>query len=232
MQPQIGILCGNPGTGTMRPYVEAITKAGGEAHVVSVEHEIPPDLLDKMDGLLLPGGLSPHPHFCGETNSTTLTIKSLELDLAQIHCLQQAFTRGTPVLGIARGMEILNVAGGGTLRDILLTSARPLSHTINHVDARHAVMAVPGGSLHSAVGESIVAASNHSLGIGHLSEQFIVAGQASDGEIEAIQRKENPAQWGVLFSPERRADNKGIFDKFVSDCAAWHATRQTTVASG
>ena len=191
-----------------RSYTLAVQAAGGLALLLPPDDaaaEQPDELLDLLDGLILAGGSDidpgsygavPHP----ETGQTWPERDRFELGLAHA-----ALARDMPVLGICRGMQLLNVACGGTL-------VQHLPDLIGHDDHRHTPGAfgdhevrLQEGSLAArAVGADRAAVkSHHHQGVDELGEGLIAVGWSeADDQIEAIVLPDKTYALGVLWHPE------------------------------
>jgi putative glutamine amidotransferase len=186
-----------------RTYSQAVQRAGGLALILppdDVVAESPDELLDMLDGLILAGGsdidpatygAKPHP----ETRGTRPDRDRFELALGT-----RALERDMPVLGICRGMEMLNVIQGGTLDQHL---GLELHRHTPGAFADHGVRLEPGSLAARVVGdESTVVKSAHHQGLGELGEGVIASGYADDGIVEAIELADKDFAVGVLWHPE------------------------------
>jgi putative glutamine amidotransferase len=186
-----------------RTYSQAVQRAGGLALILppdDVVAESPDELLDMLDGLILAGGsdidpatygAKPHP----ETRGTRPDRDRFELALGT-----RALERDMPVLGICRGMEMLNVIQGGTLDQHL---GLELHRHTPGAFADHGVRLEPGSLAARVVGdESTVVKSAHHQGLGELGEGVIASGYADDGIVEAIELVDKDFAVGVLWHPE------------------------------
>jgi putative glutamine amidotransferase len=186
-----------------RTYSDAVQRAGGLALILPPDDavaESPDELLDMIDGLILAGGsdidpasygAKPHP----ETRGTRPERDRFELALGT-----RALERDMPVLGICRGMEMLNVIQGGTLNQHLGLELH--KHTPG-VFADHAVRLEPGSLAARVVGdERTEVKSAHHQGLGDLGEGVIASGYADDGIVEAIELPDKDFAVGVLWHPE------------------------------
>jgi putative glutamine amidotransferase len=188
-----------------RVYALAVQRAGGRALLMPPDDEVaeaPDELLDMLDALLIPGGSDidpatygarPHP----ETGGTRPERDRFELALAH-----RALERDMPLLGICRGMEMLNVALGGTL--------------IQHIDrldvhrhtpgafCDHAVRLEPGSLAARAVGaERTEVKSHHHQAVDELGEGLTATGWSEPDELpEAIELADRRFALGVLWHPE------------------------------
>jgi putative glutamine amidotransferase len=190
-----------------RTYSLAVQRAGGIALILPPDDavaESPDELLDMIDALVLAGGsdidpgsygAQPHP----ETRGTRPERDRFELALGT-----RALERDMPVLGICRGMQMLNVIQGGTLnqhvRDIVYNDLH--RHTPGaFVD--HAVRLDPGSLAAAVVGAELTEVkSAHHQGVEELGEGVVASGYADDGLVEAIELPEKDFAVGVLWHPE------------------------------
>ena len=195
-----------------RTYSLAVQRAGGLALILppdDVVAESPDELLDLIDGLILAGGsdidpasygAKPHP----ETRGTRPERDRFELALGT-----RALERDMPVLGICRGMEMLNVIQGGTL-DQHLAGLELHRHTPG-VFTDHRVRLEPGSLAERVVGgERTEVKSAHHQGIEQLGEGVIPSGHADDGVVEAIELPDRSFAVGVLWHPEEDEQSRVI----------------------
>ncbi len=191
-------------------YIEAIQRAGGLAVMIPpdgrFEHE-PDQILDLIDGLILAGGndidpacygADPHP----ETHSLVPGRDASELALAR-----RAIRRDMPVLGICRGMQLINVAFGGTLRQHLPDELGHEEHrrTPGSFDgADHDVRLAAGSLAARAAGEELHGTkSHHHQGIAAVGEGLEVTGHSTiDGLPEAVEAPGRRFVLGVQWHPE------------------------------
>jgi putative glutamine amidotransferase len=197
-----------PCTLSPRSYSLAAQGAGAMVLLLPPDDAVaeqPDELLDLVDGLMLAGGgdvdpgsygARPHP----ETQGTWPERDRLELALTH-----RAIERDIPVLGICRGMQMLNVACGGTLD-------QHLPDRLGHNDHRHTpgafsdheVRLEPGTLAARAVGAATTAVkSHHHQGVDELGEGLIVTGKSTaDDVVEAIEMPGRVYALGVLWHPE------------------------------
>jgi putative glutamine amidotransferase len=186
-----------------RTYSLAVQRAGGLALILppdDVAAESPDELLDMLDALILAGGSDidpasygarPHP----ETRGTRPERDRFELALGT-----RALERDMPVLGICRGMEMLNVIQGGTLNQHL---GLELHRHTPGVFTDHRVELEPGSLAARVVGAELTEVkSAHHQGVEELGEGVVVTGHADDGVVEAIELPDRSFAVGVLWHPE------------------------------
>jgi putative glutamine amidotransferase len=186
-----------------RTYSLAVQRAGGLALILppdDVVAESPDELLDMLDGLILAGGsdidpasygAQPHP----ETRGTRPQRDRFEIALGT-----RALERDMPMLGICRGMEMLNVIQGGTLNQHL---GLELHRHTPGVFADHGVR-LESGSLAERVvgGDHTEVKSAHHQGLEELGEGVVASGYADDGIVEAVELPDRRFAVGVLWHPE------------------------------
>lgn len=191
-----------------RDYVRAAIEAGGtpillpiHADVEAIYHQI-----ELVDGLILSGGQDVAPHHYNEEAKPWLGAVSAERDHFELLAVRYAYQLNKPMLGVCRGVQLLNVALGGTLyQDIEKEHETPLKHlqAEYRVHPTHAVSILPGSRLHAIFGqESVHTNSFHHQSIKEIAEGFMVSARSSDGIVEAIEKRDSPFVLGVQWHPE------------------------------
>lgn len=204
------------GYGVPALYLDALRRAGARTAILAPgEPGEPEELLEPFDGLLLVGGGDVHPARYGAEPDDHLYGIEPDRDEAEIELLQAADRLALPTLCICRGIQVMNVAFGGTLHQHLPDVPGLIEHgvPVEGTQTIHAVTAEPGSRL-AAVTKSgpLASASHHHQGIDRLGEGLAVTGRTDDGLIEAIERivpdQQDPgATWmlGVQWHPEETA---------------------------
>jgi putative glutamine amidotransferase len=223
--PVIGVTpCGHVGD-----YLESVRRAGAEPLVLSNDDD-PSAVLDKVDGLLLTGGFDVDPALYGEPAHAT-TQAAPERDKFEIPLSRQAVQRDVPLFAICRGVQVLNVAEGGTLvQDIPSGLPTDLNHAVNEpkTDWTHPIDVTPGTKLAAALGgcapnETCSVNSRHHQAVGTVAPEFIVSATSPDGIVEAIERPASTFCVGVQWHPEnfwRTGEFARLFSDFVAAASA------------
>ena len=205
-------------TVTMAPrsYATAVQAAGAAALLLPPDPaalEDPEPVLERIDGLILAGGSDLDPETYGAARHPETKGIWPERDRFELALLRGAMARGMPVLGICRGMQVLNVALGGTLD-------QHLPERIGHGDHRHTpgvfgdheVRLEPGSLAARAAGaERIAVKSHHHQGVERVGEGLEVTGHSLEDEvIEAIELPGDAFALGVLWHPEEDTKSRVI----------------------
>lgn len=216
MKPVIGITrCSR-----VDDYVESVKLAGGEP-VVLEPTEDPARSLERIDALLLSGGLDVDPSLYGEAPHPTTEVDAVR-DRFEIPLSRDAVARDMPVFAICRGVQVLNVAAGGSLvQDIPSSVTSGLAHSIgapkDHI--AHPIRVTPGTHLAASLGAEFPVNSRHHQAVGRVAPSFVVSAVAEDGVVEAIERPASTFCVGVQWHPEnfwRTGEFAKLFADFVA----------------
>jgi putative glutamine amidotransferase len=204
-----------PNDGLPHRYLAALEEAGGAPLLIpslDVHLSEPERMLDRIDGLFLPGGRDLDADLYGSeahpTNDQPLRIRDeLEIALTQL-----AVDRGIPVFGACRGLQVINVAFGGTLEQHLGDRVDLAIHrdVVGTYTAHH--VSIEPDSLLSSIAhaQSFEIASHHHQGVDQLGDGLVVSASAPDGVIEAIETSDGTFCLGVQWHPEERLDPEGL----------------------
>lgn len=210
------------GYGVPENYVDAVRAAGGRASLVLPgDDRTPSELLDRYDGLLLVGGGDVEPSRYGQPMSETVYGVEEDRDAFEIDLLLEADRRAMPTLCICRGMQVLNVAFGGTLIQHLPDDDRFMPHgTPSGADElHHDVKLEPGSRLAEAAAADVVTcSSHHHQGVDEIGDGLIATGWSGDGLVEALERTDGwlvGAQWHPEDTAPRDPAQQGLFDALV-----------------
>jgi putative glutamine amidotransferase len=235
--PVIGITCTDikreqapPGVGQNRSYIDALVQAG--AAPILIPH--PQDetrlrgLYERLHGLLLPGGLDVNPAHYGEPKNDWCGSISPSLDRVELALARWAAEEGKPLLAICRGIQVLNVALGGTLyQDIKVQVPGAEKHDWYPGYPRdklaHSVAVEPHTRLAHILGAASVQVNSlHHQAIKDLAPGLSIIAQAPDGIVEAVEAKAHPFALGVQWHPEELvagdAGARHLFDALVEAC--------------
>jgi putative glutamine amidotransferase len=194
-----------------RTYSQAVQRAGGLALILppdDVAAEAPDELLDMLDALILAGGSDIDPASYGAQPHPETRNTRPERDRFEIALGTRALERDMPVLGICRGMEMLNVIQGGTLNQHLGSELH--RHTPGAF-TDHRVRLEPGSLAERVVGaEHTEVKSAHHQGLEELGEGVVASGYADDELVEAIELPEKSFAVGVLWHPEEDEGSRVI----------------------
>lgn len=189
-------------------YARAIHGAGGMMAMLPPDRratEDPDELLDRLDALVLAGGADLDPASHGaETHSETVGTNP-DRDRFEIALARRALEREIPVLGVCRGMQILNVACGGTLDQHLPDRLGHERHRpVPGSWAEHEVRLEPGSLAATAAGsERLTVKSHHHQGVDQIPDSLSASAWATDDEnVEAIESGDGNFMLGVLWHPE------------------------------
>ena len=216
-------------TGVNAAYVRAVLIAGGVPLVLSplMGTTMTARALDGIDGLLLTGGEDMDPAWYGADPSPHLDPPSRERDLFELALFAVARQRQIPILGICRGIQLINVALGGTLfQDLPSERAGPVEHRpLGSRDSRsHRVRLLPKSRAAQALGTNAVKVnSSHHQGIKQLAPGLVASGWTDDDLIEAVESyAETPWLLAVQWHPEEmhadvEAADHGLFAALMQE---------------
>jgi putative glutamine amidotransferase len=191
-------------------YIAAIQRAGGLALMIPPDprlEEIPDEALDRIDGLILAGGHDVDPAAYGASAHPATNNTVPERDRTEIALVRRAIERDMPVLGICRGMQVMNVALGGTLAQHLpdeLGHEHHRPHPGSFDDSDHEVRLTEGSLAALAAGELVHnTKSHHHQGVDSIAEAYEVTGYSTLDDLpEAIEAPDRRFVLGVQWHPE------------------------------
>jgi putative glutamine amidotransferase len=219
-----------------RNYVDEVQRAGGLAVLLAPDARLverPEELIVRLDGLLLAGGADIDPAGYGETPHAETHDTVPERDAFEIALTRAAIERDLPVLGICRGMQLINVALGGTLNQHLPEHLGHQQHRRvlgSFDDSDHDVEVIDGTLASSVIGVGRHATkSHHHQGVARLGEGLRVSARSAlDELVEAVELPQRSFVLGVQWHPE--ADARSPVIGGLVEAAAAHA-REPHVAS-
>jgi putative glutamine amidotransferase len=192
-------------------YVDAILKSGG-VPVLLTPADNPKIYTEIIDGLLIPGGDDLDPSYYNEEKLPQVKVVSKERSGFEIALLKEMVKLRKPVLGICYGMQLINVAFGGTLyQDIELQ----LKVAINHKTDYHIIVITENRFL---IEGRFSVNSTHHQAIRELGSGLSIIARSTDDLIEAFYRADYPFLIGIQWHPERQSEEElsnSIFESFV-----------------
>ena len=210
-------------------YVDAIRVSGGVPALLPPGEAEIDELLERVDGLVFGGGGDIHPERHGGTHHAASYFIDHERDEFELKLVARALERGTPTLAICRGLQVVNVALGGTLHVHLpdLGVAETFHRTTQELHAFHDVRLEPGSRLAQVFSEvEFSVASWHHQGVARLGDGVKATGWASDGTVEALEVAGAPHLMAVQWHPELEIEDgslqRRLFAAFVelADCSS------------
>lgn len=213
-------------------YIQAVQRAGGQAVMVAPDPELvddPDQLLDLIDGLILAGGDDIDPSFYGAERHPETRGTVPERDRVEIALAVRAVERDLPVLGICRGMQVLNVAFGGTLLQHLPDEVGHGEHRINPGSfdgSEHDVRLAPESLAARAAGEDRHSTkSHHHQGLDEVAEGISVSGHSTLDDLpEAIEVPGRRFVLGVQWHPEADQQSQ-VVSALVEEARAYRTAR-------
>jgi len=193
-----------------RTYVETVAAAGGAPVILPpyLELSLLRETFDSIDGLILSGGGDIYPSFFGEKDQGSLWRVDRERDGTEISLAKWALTEGLPVLAICRGLQVLNVASGGTLiQDIPTQVENALSHS--SVAGRpvpriaHSVEVESNTRLATLIGAGTMGVNSaHHQAAKAIGSDLVATARAPDGVVEGLEAPDHAFCIGVQWHPE------------------------------
>lgn len=209
-------------------FSEGIARTGGVPVLVPLDAD-PRALCQWLSGVVITGGQDVHPSCWGGDPSvvrdvdprTDPTAHDADRDAFEIGLVHEAIANQIPILGVCRGMQILNVALGGTLIDDLppgpvqhLSADGPLSDG----SPDHVVSFEPGSMVHAMFGDRTVVNSWHHQAVATCGTGLVVSGRAGDGVVESIELP-GAGVLGVQWHPEWMESNDPTLSWIVEQAA-------------
>ena len=193
-------------SGNAGSVVAALRRCGASASLIrSANFDV-----SKYDGLVLPGGIDVNPSAYHEKRSSRVTLFSTKLDQVQLGAIRKFVQAKKPILGICRGLQILNVYFGGTLKQ----------HISGHGGGRHSLSVVPGSMMYGLYGGSVSVPTSHHQCAKKLGRGLKITQRAKkDNNVEAIEHETLPIV-AVQWHPELSGSTgTKLFKAFIAMCA-------------
>jgi len=221
-----------------RRYADSVAAAGG------IPVLLPPvpgveDALARLDGLVLSGGGDIAPGRYGAEPSAQLTSVREERDAAEFALLDAAMSLRLPVLGICRGMQVINVARGGSLHQHLPDVVGHDGHApVPGAFGEHEVRVAPGSRLSAILGRgaglAISTLTHHHQAVDQLGQGLTATAWAQDGTIESLEARDRPFVVAVQWHAEGlagRPRHLALFTAFIGAAQEFAAGRVLEAAA-
>jgi putative glutamine amidotransferase len=204
-------------------YVNAVREVGAVAVLLAPGDAAPEALLARLDGLVLSGGGDLDPRYSGAEAHTTVYGTCPERDAFEIALARAAVASDLPTLAICRGLQVLNVARGGTLHAHLPdVVGDEVAHRSSQVEATsHPVRIAEDSALAGVLGGEALAGvpSWHHQAVARLGDGLTPIAWAADGVIEAVAlagaRRLTAVQWHPELDMAPRAPGRRLFERLV-----------------
>ncbi len=217
--------------GQSHTYVDAIVRSNATPIIIPLiqNQSTLKDLYERLDGILFAGGNDINPKLYGERAHPATEITSDIRDSTELELMRWALQDKKPILCICRGMQLLNVACGGSLHQHLPDVLSVIDHEAStHQKSgkylAHQLTLIPDSRLAMILGtNNIEANSHHHQGIKVLGEKLIACGHSDDSLIEAIEYKTDTFAIGVQPHPEALEYDveprwHKLFEAFIDSC--------------
>jgi putative glutamine amidotransferase len=220
-KPLIGVTAGeihdrdHPWTplayGQSRTYTDSVIAAGGVPVILPITDDtsIMDEYYERMDGWLFAGGNDLDPQLYGQTKGVHVKDVSEIRDYLEVYLMKKALSDKKPVLGVCRGMQLLNVLRGGTLyQDIPTDLPGKQNHRRSSVERdteqfAHFLKLDPASKFASIVGDEVLPTNtHHHQAVKTLGQDLVATAWAEDDIIEALEDKSMPFLLGVQSHPE------------------------------
>jgi len=211
----------------LHDYEESVRRAGGDVHLVAMDREPPVDVVASSDGILLAGGGDVLPALYGHAAHATFDAAEAGRDDYEMELIRLASEADVPVFAICRGIQVLNVARGGTLvQHIPEEMAGGVDHNVREprFAIAHEVWVTAGSLLDRLMRETEVddgfpVNSRHHQAVKTLGAGLVTTATAPDGVVEAVEDPSKRFFLGVQWHPEnfyRTGEFRALFEGFIA----------------
>lgn len=194
-----------------RDYARRVAEAGGLPVLLSLETD-PAQVVERLDGIVLPGGTDVDPALYGAEPEPDALDPEPARDAHELALLAAAAEADLPVLAICRGLQVVNVWRGGTLNQHV-----PAHGLFDEPPEKlqHGVAIAPGSALAEIYGPSVMVNSLHHQTVDRVGEGLDVTAEAPDGAVEGLECADAPVV-AVQWHPELLPEPDPIFDWFIA----------------
>jgi putative glutamine amidotransferase len=215
----------------MADYLEAVKRTGGEPVELDLQRDDPTDVIRRHDALLLTGGGDVNPALYGEAPHETFQASEPGRDEYEVALVSAAMASQLPIFAICRGMQLLNVALGGTLiQDIPSMVNGAANHAVPEprFAIAHEVWVAKGSRLATLMAEKMdgdicPVNSRHHQAVKQVAQGWDISATAPDGVIEAMEQPGELFRMAVQWHPEnfwRTGEFRPLFEAFIDAARA------------
>lgn len=225
MKPVIGLTCQNENLVNRSinrlnyTYINAVVEGGGIPVIIPIMKKTDDikNYLDIVDGIIFTGGEDVSPLYFGEEPLREVDAICHDRDITELELFKVAYERGIPIFGICRGLQLFNIALGGTLyQDIYKQIPNAIGHICGHnvQEGYHSINISKDSILYDIYNEEkLVVNSQHHQSLKDLGKDLKITATTSDGVIESIESTNDKFLLAVQFHPEAMAMK---YDKFIN----------------
>lgn len=215
-------------------YYMSVVQAGGIPNIIPVITELPviDEIIKNVDGIILTGGADVDPLYFGEEPMEQLGEVVPKRDCQEIYIAKKCIENNIPVLGICRGIQVLNIAGNGTIYQDIATQVQNIKNIKHSQNAprwhgTHKVKICKNTKTKAVLQEeAIIVNSFHHQAVKKVAENFTVTATSDDGIIEGIEHNSNDYCIGVQWHPEamwKRNDGfLNLFKALINSAVKYH----------
>jgi putative glutamine amidotransferase len=213
-----------------KKYLEAIEHSGGILQMLDSNEDID-KFINQADGILLPGGNDVNPMLYGEKRKSQTQSPDDKRDMFELNLIDKAMDKKLPILGICRGLQLLNVKLGGSLyQDIQEEMKGSIRHDWHEENSKplsraslvHQLSLDQNSRLHNLIGKDTIEVNSlHHQGIKNLGKNLTATAHSPDGLVEAIEMADYPYLVGVQWHPEELYSIpvwRNLIDDFIKAC--------------
>ncbi len=222
-------------------YVDVLTSVGAIPWVIPLSHDMSTlrAVYERLDGVFLPGGVDVDPDQYSESRLPACGVTDADRDRVEVALVQWAMADRKPVLAVCRGVQVLNVASGGTLyQDLAEWCDAAIKHDYwpsevrQRQDLVHDVSIEEGTQLASIIGAGATNVNSmHHQGIKTLAPGLVVNARAPDGLIEGVEGRDDGYLIGVQWHPEELVETdpamRRLFESFIERASAYESVVAT-----
>ena len=216
-------------------YFESVNLAGGIAVLLPpqpVSDGVATAVISRLDGIIVAGGMDVDPARYGQERLTTTDVPRTDRDAWEDALLTAAIEKGVPFLGICRGLQMLNVALGGSLHQHLPDVVGSTRYNLgNGQFADNEVFVAPGTKIAELLdsGETLVGKSYHHQAIDALAPGLAVSARSDDGTVQAVELEGAAFGIGVQWHPEQANEDLRLFEGLVDAARQYRAAATSRI---